>query len=72
MITAKRIFLQIIVTCKSIPNNDWRSFIQYAIREEMMVYEIRGYGSDPAAAATDAWTKFQSCPEKWDDKWEWT
>lgn len=67
-----RIFLQIVVTCKSIPDDDWRSFLQYAGREEMKVYEIRGYGSSPEDAASDAWRRFQEFPEDWQDTWAWS
>ena len=65
-------FLQIVVNCKSIPDNDWRSFLQWANRDEMMVYEIRGYGSSPGEASEDAYKKFNDDPEFYaEDQWEW-
>lgn len=65
-------FLQIIVRCKSEPDNDWRSFLQWADRDEMMVYEIRGYGQTPGEASEDAWKLFKEDAELHSsDRWEW-
>ena len=65
-------FLQIVVHCKSIPDNDWRSFLQWANRDEMMVYEIRGYGSSPGEASEDAYKKFNEDAQFYaEDQWEW-
>ena len=65
-------FLQIVVNCKSIPDNDWRSFLQWANRDEMMVYEIRGYGKSPGEASEDAYKKFNEDAQFYaEDQWEW-
>lgn len=64
--------LQIITTCKSLPDNDWRSFLQWADKDAMMVYEIRGYGSSPCESLTDAHNKFLEDPTFYQtDCWEW-
>ncbi len=65
-------FLQVVTTCKSLPDNDWRSFLQWADTEEMIVYEIRGYGDTPCEAVTDAYDKFIKDPELHStDSWAW-
>ena len=65
-------FLQIVVRAKSEIDNDWRAFLQWADRDEMMVYEIRGYGDSAGAAVIDAQKKFAEDPlENATDYWEW-
>lgn len=53
--------------------DEYRSFAVFADSEEMMCYEIRGYGSTPALACADAWEKFKS-EDRWhyvEDEWKW-
>ena len=65
-------FLQVVVQAKSEPDNDWRAFLHWADPEEMMVYEIRGYGDSACAAMTDAQQKFADDPfDNASDYWEW-
>ena len=63
-------FLQIVIQSKA--SDDWRAFLQYADSDEMMVYEIRGYGSTPGTAADDAYAKYNDDPESYiADSWAW-
>lgn len=65
-------FLQIVVRAKSEIDNDWRSFLQWADRDEMMVYEIRGYGQSSGEASEDAYKKFKEDAQFYaEDHWEW-
>ena len=53
--------------------DDYRAFLNFADRETMMVYEIRGYGNTPGAAADDAYAHYES-EDRYDfvtDRWEW-
>lgn len=55
-------FLTITINQKA--DNDWRAFLDWANRDEMMVYQIRGYSmTSPGEAANDAWRKFNEDPE---------
>jgi hypothetical protein len=60
------VFLQIRLEEKS-RDEDWRAFLDFASRETMVVYTLRGYGSSPGEAATDAWNTFIDPEERF---WE--
>ena len=65
-------FLQVTTTCKSLPDSDWRSFLQFADDSSMTVYEIRGYGYSPTDSLTDAYNKFLEDPMLHQtDNWDW-
>lgn len=50
-------FLKLTIQEKS-KGEDYRAFLEWADREAMLVYEIRGYGSTPVAACEDACFKY--------------
>lgn len=63
-------FLQITVQQKA--RDDYRAFLDWGDDQEMMVYQIRGYGDTPGQAADDAYRKFQEDPELHvQGGWEW-
>ena len=64
-------FLKITVQEKS-RDEDYRAFLDWGDDQEMMVYQIRGYGDTPGKAADDAYRKFQEDPELHvQGGWEW-
>jgi hypothetical protein len=63
-------FLTITVQQKA--RDDYRAFLDCGDDEEMMVYQIRGYGDTPGKAADDAYCKFQGDRELHiQGQWEW-
>lgn len=70
-------FLKIVIQSKGkitedSDKEDFRSFLQWADSEEMMVYELRGYGETPGEAADDAWSRYKEDPWHYvEDSWEW-
>jgi hypothetical protein len=63
-------FLKITVQQKA--RDDYRAFLDWGDDQEMMVYQIRGYGDTPGKAADDAYRKFQQDPERHvEGGWEW-
>ena len=64
-------FLQITLQAKS-EQEDWRAFLEWADRDSMMVYQLRGYGATPGAAAENAWLKYNEDRDSYiEDSWEW-
>ena len=55
------LFLTIEISEKG--RDDYRAFLYFADTEEMLRYEIRGYGETPGIAADLAWNRFNS-PER--------
>jgi hypothetical protein len=53
--------------------DDYRAFLNFADRETMTAYEIRGYGNTPGAAADDAYARYDSEDRYYHvtDEWEW-
>ena len=49
-------FLKITVQSKA--SDDFRAFLDWADSDTMTRYQLRGYGSTPGEAATDAWNKY--------------
>ena len=49
-------FLNITIQSKS--TDDFRAFLDWADSDTMTRYQLRGYGSTPGEAATDAWNKY--------------
>ena len=49
-------FGNITVQCKDL--DDWRAFLSWIDTERNMIYDIRGYGTTPGAAADDAYSKY--------------
>lgn len=65
-------FLNITIQCKSLTDNDWRAFLDWADSETMTRCQLRGYGTDPGAAATDAWRKYNEDRDFYcEDEWKW-
>lgn len=63
-------FLKITIQEKG--SDDYRAFLDFADRETMMVYQIRGYGGTPGDAANDVWVRYKDDP--WyevTDSWPW-
>jgi hypothetical protein len=64
-------FLNITLQAKD-PACDWRAFLDWADTDNMTVYQLRGYGTDPGAAAADAWNKFNGDRNAYiEGKWDW-
>lgn len=64
-------FLQITIQSKA--TDDFRAFLDWADRDTMTVYQLRGYGATPVQATEDAWLKYNS-PDRdlhIQDSWEW-
>jgi hypothetical protein len=57
-------FLNITLQAKS-EKEDWRAFLDWADRDTMKRYQLRGYGATPGEAADDAWRRFN------EDKWHY-
>jgi hypothetical protein len=65
-------FLQIAIQKKA--SDDFRAFLDWADSDEMMVYQLRGYGSTPGQAADDAYAKYADedfRDSQVTDCWEW-
>ena len=65
-------FLKITIHEKG-KGDDYRAFLDFADRETMTVYQIRGYGDTPGKAADDAYARYES-EDRYDhvtDEWEW-
>jgi hypothetical protein len=65
-------FMSITIHEKS-KGDDYRAFLNFADRETMMAYEIRGYGDTPGKAADDAYARFAGGdPHAFvTDEWVW-
>lgn len=65
------VFLNITIQEKGI-NEDYRAFLDWADRDTMTRFQLRGYGSTPGQAADDAWKKFNEDRDFYiEDSWEW-
>ena len=64
-------FLKITVQSKG--TDDFRSFLDFADSEEMMVYQIRAQGATPTEAVDQVWKYFNSEDRDFfiEDSWEW-
>lgn len=64
-------FLNITIQCKC-KDTDWRAFLDWADSETMTRHQLRGYGTDPGAAAADAWRKYNEDRDFYcEDEWKW-
>lgn len=64
-------FLNITLQAKS-EVDDWRAFLDWADKETMTVYQLRGYGNTPGAAADDAWRKYKEDRDAYiEGSWPW-
>ena len=66
------VFLSITIQEKG-RGDDYRAFLDWADRDTMTVYQIRGYGDTPGKAADDAYANYESEDRDFHvtDFWEW-
>jgi hypothetical protein len=63
-------FLKITIQQKS--TDDWRAFLDWADSDTMTVFQLRGYGASPGAAADDAWCRYSEDRDYYiEDYWSW-
>lgn len=63
------VFLSIAIQEKG-RGDDYRAFLDWAERDTMTRYQLRGYGATPGEAADDAWAKYNEDRDFYIEHWE--